>query len=241
MPYDTPDSKSLIRILYEDNHLLALEKPAGIPSQATPDGRPGMEDMGRAFIEKRDKKPGRAFLHTIHRLDGASSGILLLAKTSKALSRLSEELRSGRVVKRYFAIVEGTPSFSSGEILVDWMCHGDSCATPASQKEGGKRAELKILETTTLYPNNLTLLHIELLSGRYHQIRFQLSQRSYPIVGDTRYRSHRAYQKGKILLHHTYLSFNHPTRQVPIHIHSLPSWQSSLSRTGCEDGIPKIG
>lgn len=212
-------------ILFEDSHLLLVEKPAGMPSQMTPDGRSGAEDLLRAMIEKRDNKPGRAYLHTVHRLDSAVSGILLLAKSSKALSRLSQEVREQHIKKLYVGVVEGKPTFSKGELLVDYIRHGDKRALASNPKDGGKKAELRILKTLPL-PNNTTLVLIELLSGRYHQIRFQLSVRGYPLVGDTAYGSTRSYQKGTILLHNTAVTFMHPTLKKEIHIQSIPFWPS---------------
>ena len=210
----------MLPILYEDNHLIAIDKPSGLPSQATPDGRKGAEDLIREFIEKRDNKPGKAFLHVVHRLDTVCSGILLLAKTSKALSRLSEAIREKTVHKRYLALIEG--SFKpENERLVDYIQHGSN---KAFSSEEGKKAELLILKALLL-PTNTTLLFIELLTGRYHQIRFQLSQRGFPIVGDNKYGAKTFRKQGEICLHHTLLSFPHPTLKHTLTIQSLPQWE----------------
>ena len=210
----------MLPILYEDNHLIAVEKPSGLPSQITPDGRKGAEDIVREFIEVRDEKPGKAFVHVVHRLDTAASGILLLAKTSKALSRLSEAIRKKKIKKRYLALVEGI--FNTHEKkLTDYMQHSSRKAIAANEE--GKKAELEIVNSRPI-AGNKTLLLIELITGRYHQIRFQLSQRNYPIVGDTKYGSH-IYKDGVIYLHHTLLSFPHPTLKQEVILRSLPHWE----------------
>lgn len=215
-------------ILFEDSHVLVVEKPAGMPSQMTPDGRPGAEDLLRAMIETRDHKPGKAYLHVVHRLDGAVSGILLLAKSSKALSRLSEQVREHTMKKTYLGIVEGKSSFVEKELLVDYIDHGANKAIAKSLEKGGKKAELRILKSILL-PNNSSLIAVELLTGRYHQIRFQLSRRGYPLIGDTSYGSSRTYQKGKIQLHHSILTFTHPTLKKEMTILSTPPWTSLQS------------
>lgn len=210
----------MLPILYEDNHLIAVDKPAGLPSQTTPDGRKGVDDIMREFIAKRDNKPGKAFLHAVHRLDTVCSGILLLAKTSKALSRLSEAIREKTVHKRYLALVEGAfkPESTS---LIDYLHHGSN---KALSSEKGKKAELHILKSLIL-SNNTTLLLIELLTGRYHQIRCQLSQRGFPIVGDSKYGAKPCHKHGAIFLHHTLLSFPHRTLKQTIVVQSLPQWE----------------
>ena len=225
----------MLSILYEDNHVIAVEKPAGLPSQETPDKRKGAEDFVRELIEQRDKKPGKAFVHVVHRLDTASSGILLLAKTSKALSRLSESIREKQMKKKYLALVEGKMNVKPHEKFIDYMTHSSKKAV---QDSNGKKAELEILESR-IGPDGTTLLLIELITGRYHQIRFQLSQRGFPIVGDTKYGSKRS-GNGSIYLHHTFLSFPHPTLKQEITIESLPKWKeintsliSSLTKVGC--------
>lgn len=210
-------------ILFEDNHVLVVNKPAGLASQKTAQGTVGAEDLMKDFIKQRDNKQGNVFLHTVHRLDGTASGILLLAKSAKALSRLSEAVRERRLKKIYMAIVEGGQALYANQILIDFMAHGAMRAIKSSENVGQK-AELKILQKKEL-GNNKTLLVIKLITGRYHQIRFQLAQRAFPIVGDVKYGSKSTYGEGKIMLHHTYLSFPHPTIQKDIEIVSWPSWK----------------
>jgi len=217
----------MLPILFEDNHLIAVEKPSGLPSQLTPDGRKGAEDIVRELIEKREGKPGKAFVHVVHRLDTAASGILLLAKTSKALSRLSEAIREKKIQKRYVALVEGTMQVEKNKRFIDYMRHSSRKAAPSDTE--GKKAELEIIDSVLL-ADKTTLLLIELITGRYHQIRFQLSQRGFPIVGDTKYGSQKTYKPGKICLHHAFLSFPHPTLKNEITLHSLPHWNDSVSK-----------
>lgn len=215
-------------ILFEDSHLLIIEKPAGLPSQATPDGRVGAEDLIRTMIEQRDKKPGKAFLHVLHRLDGAVSGLLLFAKSSKALSRVTKEIREQKVEKFYVAVVEGQAPWTEGTLLLDFVAHSSHKAIAKSEKMGGKEAKLKIIRNIHLSENS-SLLLLKLETGRYHQIRFQLSKRGFPIVGDHLYGSTREYEKGKILLHHAIISFCHPVVKKTYTFSSIPPWPALRS------------
>ena len=210
-------------LLYEDNHLLAVEKPAGIPSQATPEGNLGVEDLLKTFLKERDHKPGNVFLHAVHRLDSSVSGILLFAKTSKALSRAHEMMRSHQMTKQYMGIIENGTQFHSGDILEDYLIHDDRKATKASSHNpAAKKATLTILDCIP-YETHF-LITLELITGRYHQIRCQLGARKAPIIGDTKYGSHIPYKQGQIMLHHSFLSFIHPTRKERIEVRSRPSW-----------------
>ena len=199
------------KILYEDNHLLALEKPAGLPTQPSGTESPSLETEGRAFIKKRDHKPGNVFLHAVHRLDSLASGIVLFAKTQKALSRLSAHMREHEFHKTYIALVEGQKAPSPGS-YVDFLVHGDHKALVVDPSyEGAKRSELVVVSTQPISPNRWKLT-IELLTGRYHQIRAQLASRGFPIVGDAKYGSSLAFSCNAIALHHSLLSFPSPLR-----------------------------
>ena len=209
-----------IKILYEDNHLLALDKPAGIPTQESGAPVNSLENEAKAFIKERDRKPGNVFLHPVHRLDSQSSGIVLFAKTQKALSRLSASMREKEFRKIYIAVVESQKAPEEGS-YVDFLLHGDHVALVADASENGaKHSELVVAAVQAIAPNQWRL-EIELLTGRYHQIRAQLASRGFPILGDKKYGSSVSYAPGAIALHHSRLSFPHPTLHKSVTIESF--------------------
>lgn len=190
-------------ILYCDNHLLAVNKPSGLPTQ----GDESLTTLAKAWVKEKFKKPGRVFLEPIHRLDKPVSGIVLFARTSKALSRLQEQQRARTIRKIYRARVEKAPQQQEATLEHN-IEHGDHRAHIL--KEGGKRA---ILHYKTVGKN---LLEIELLTGRYHQIRAQLSAIGCPIVGDAKYGAKS--KSDKISLHHARMEFVHPVKGEVISI-----------------------
>ncbi len=199
-----------IEILYEDNHILVLNKPSGLPTQPSPTAADSLETRAKAFIKDRDNKPGNVFLHAVHRLDSQASGIVLFAKSQKALSRLSAAVRSHRLHKEYIALVQGPTPPAIGT-LTSYLHHGDHRAEilPPSHPLA-KRSELAIISCSRHAPNQWKLT-IALLTGRYHQIRAQLASIGYPIIGDTKYGSTARFAANAIALHHSRLVFPHPT------------------------------
>ena len=204
-----------IDILYEDNHLLAVNKPAGLHTQSC--AAKNVEDLVKAFLKDRDHKRGNVFLHAIHRLDQPVGGIVLFAKSQKALTRLNASMREKAFRKEYEAVVERKkPALGP---LIDYLVHGDRRAHVADAKHpGAKRAELSITAVHAASPGRWKVT-LCLITGRYHQIRAQLAAQGMPIVGDTKYGGS-AQGQGVILLHHTRLSFPHPTTRVCITITS---------------------
>ena len=204
-----------LAVLFEDNHLLAVNKPAGVLTQPSDTVEDSVETRAKEWVRRVKEKPGAVFLHAVHRLDREVSGVVLFARTSKALSRLNEEMRSRRVEKIYHALVEGVPPRESG-VLEHWLVHGSHAAkvVPA----GSTGARLARLEYRALrHDDGLTLVEIRLETGRYHQIRAQLSEMGCPIAGDGRYGSRHA-TSGRIALHHRRLTFAHPVRKEPVGI-----------------------
>lgn len=186
----------LLKPIYCDNHLLVLNKPAGIPTQ------PDFHEAARAWVKEHFGKPGNVFLEPIHRIDRPVSGIVLFARTSKALSRLNEAMRERKMRKFYIAIVEG--QVPEEGVLEHYLIHGDF---RAHIDPSGKQA---ILNYRRLKVNEkYSLVEIELVTGRYHQIRAQFSAIGHPIVGDAKYGSSENYSQ--IALHHQMLQFEHPT------------------------------
>lgn len=217
-----------IKILFEDNHLLAVAKPSGLATQPSPTSKESLEDEVKAMIKARDQKKGGVFLHAVHRLDKATSGIVLFAKTQKALSRLMQAFREKTCEKEYLALVPNISFLKKATLpytLRDFLFHDDHKAIIVPQEySGAKEAILTISSIEPFTENNeeLYLLTILLHTGRYHQIRAQLSFHGAPIVGDIKYGSTIAYTQG-IALQHSRLAFSHPTRKERVSISLVSS------------------
>ena len=199
-------------VLYADNHLLAANKPADLLSQDSGTGRRNLEDWAREWVRADKNKVGAVFLNAVHRIDRAVSGVVLFARTSKALSRLNADIRQRNCKKTYHALVEGTPPKATGR-LVHWLAHENHRARVCREGEpGGKRA---VLAYRAIGPaiGKFQLLEIELETGRYHQIRAQLAAMGMPIAGDAKYGAKRKAPDGSIALHHRRLEIVHPTRK----------------------------
>ncbi len=194
-------------IVFCDNHLLVAAKPAGLLTQPDDTGSDSLEAFCKEWVKKEYHKPGNVFLHAIHRLDKPVSGLVLFARTSKALSRLNEQSRNQEIQRIYIAEVEGILSLKEGR-LDHYLIHGDHRAivAKASEKEA-KHARLtyKVLESKA----HSTVVSIELETGRYHQIRAQFSASGHPVVGDDRYGA-KTGDSQAMRLHCSQLSFEHP-------------------------------
>jgi 23S rRNA pseudouridine1911/1915/1917 synthase len=201
-------------ILYEDNHLLAVNKPAGILTQPSGTSQISLEALCKTYLKEKYGKPGNVFLEAVHRLDKPVSGIVLFARTSKALARLHALFREGKVVKIYQALVENTPHPSEG-ILEHYLLHEDHYARVVEANTPG--AQFCRLHYQLLHAREPGfLLEIELITGRYHQIRAQLAAIGLPIIGDERYGSKRRLSDNSIALHHSRLEFKHPITHVKL-------------------------
>lgn len=199
-------------VIYEDNHLLVVNKPPGL---ATVGVRP--EDMSlakaaKAYLKQRYRKPGNVFLGVVSRLDAPVSGVVVLARTSKAAARLSEQFRERDVAKLYWALVAGRVEPASGP-CVHWLRKDEArqrmCVVPAGTP-GALEARLKYRYLRAV-PRGC-LLEVELLTGRKHQIRVQLAAQGWPIIGDRKYGSREPFPVG-IALHSRSLTLRHPTRE----------------------------
>lgn len=192
--------KTEIKILYEDNHLIAVYKPAGTLVQGDSSGDRCLMDDVKEFIKKRDKKPGNVFLGLIHRLDRNVSGIVLFGKTSKGASRISEQFREHTVKKIYQAWVEGMLKEKKAT-LKDMI-----------KRDGEEQyAELSYNVVEEDRKENKSLLRIELKTGRHHQIRIQLSRLGHPILGDIAYGAKKAFSDQHIELSAVELHFTKAT------------------------------
>lgn len=200
-----------MKILYFDNHLVIAFKPFGIPTQKSMAHKDNLEDQVKEWLKKKYDKPGNVFLHAVHRLDLTTCGIVVLAKTEKALKRLNESIKKGDFKKTYFAVVEGSLKEDSGE-LVHYLKHENFKADISDvQKDGYKncKLEFEVLNRT----KGMTLLKIRLLTGRYHQIRGQFSYIGNPVVGDIKYGSKTSYGNNKIALIHKEVELFHPIKK----------------------------
>lgn len=198
----------MVEVLYVDNHILLVNKPADLATQPIPTSDESLELLCKEWIKEQYKKPGNVFLHAIHRLDKPVSGIVLFARTSKALSRLNESMRQHEMQKVYLALVEGHLKKSEGH-LEHYLVHGDHYAHLATEKTAGaKRASLKYVVKEE--KDDCTFLEITLETGRYHQIRAQMASIGHPVVGDSKYGSSKTYPKKGIALCHSQFSFPHP-------------------------------
>jgi 23S rRNA pseudouridine1911/1915/1917 synthase len=198
----------MVDVVFEDNHLLVLAKPPNLATQPALTHSDSLEDRAKAWIKSKYQKPGNVYLHAIHRLDTPVSGIVVFAKTSKALSRLQGKMREGETKKVYQAWVEGVIAQENGR-FEDWLIHGDFRALKGKEgDEGAKRCLL--IYRVEKRDKEKTLVEIELKTGRYHQIRAQFAFRGYPIWGDVKYGSRIPYPALGIALHHSSFTIPHP-------------------------------
>ncbi len=205
-------------IIYEDNHLMAVNKRCGDLVQPDPAGNSALENEVKEFIKRRDNKPGEVYLGVVHRIDRPVSGLVLFAKSSKALVRLNEMIRLRQIEKRYWAMVEGRPSMEPTELVHHIARDQKSNKSKAydSPKRDTKEARLRynVIGATV----NFTLVEVELITGRHHQILAQLSNIGCPIKGDLKYGSKRSNADGGIMLHSRSMTFMHPVRKEMITI-----------------------
>ena len=203
-------------ILYEDNHLLIVNKHCGDLVQPDPSGESALEDQIKAFVKRRDAKPGDVFLGVVHRLDRPVSGLVVFAKTSKALSRLNDMFRTGDVHKTYWAITKRRDIAPEGT-LTDWLTRNErqnKSYAHAKEVPGAKKAILKYKVRSV--SDNYMLLEVTLLTGRHHQIRCQLAHMGCPIKGDLKYGAPRSNPDGSISLHSRRVEFVHPVSKEQI-------------------------
>lgn len=211
---------SHLSVIYEDNHLIAVNKPSGWLVHGDETGDLTLGDLVKEYIKIRYDKPGDVFLGTIHRIDRPTSGTVIFARTSKALERMNKLFAEQKVKKTYYAIVRKRPEPIVGE-LVHWLLRDtDKNITraydaPSNRNKGAKEATLEYELAGEI--DHHYMLKINPHTGRQHQIRAQLSKFGCPILGDIKYGSERPHHDGRsIYLHCGSISFEHPTQKTPI-------------------------
>ena len=211
-----------ITVLFEDNHLIAVKKQPGDIIQSDQTGDQTLAEKVKYYIKKKYNKPGEVFLGIIHRIDRPVSGVVVFARTSKALSRMNELFREKQVKKEYWAVVDEKPPLESG-VLVNWLKKNhekNRSRAYESEVKNSKKAELKyeLLGRS----KNYYYLKITPFSGRHHQIRVQLSFMNCKIKGDVKYGAKRTNKDGSIHLLARSIEFNHPVKKEKIKISANP-------------------
>ncbi len=235
-----------LEVLFEDNHCLAVNKPAGLLSQGDVSGEPSLVDVVTSYLKTRYQKPGNVYVGLLHRLDRPTSGVVLLAKTSKAASRLSDQFRQGAITKVYWAIVEGCPPLRKG--------NGSTGSTRTAEPTEPAWLPRKAVRGRRLGSSSacwgggpgFSKLELRPSTGRSHQLRVQLAARGLPILGDGKYgaTSRLTALDGhlRIALHARGLTFNHPTRREAISVERrCRQTGPSLRQNRGNDGAAPIG
>jgi len=211
-------TKNNLQVLHEDNHLIIVSKRAGDIVQGDKTGDKPLSDVVKEYIKDKYNKPGAVFLGTVHRLDRPTSGVVIYARTSKALERLNKMLRDKTIKKTYWAVVKNTPKKESDTLINYLKKNPKNNKSTAYPKEiaGSKKAILHYQVKKRL--DNYSLLEIDLETGRHHQIRVQLSNIGSTIKGDLKYGAKRSNKDGSINLHARKIEFTHPVNKELIKI-----------------------
>ena len=219
-----------MKVLYEDNHIIIINKAAGEIVQGDKTGDKSLCDTMKAYIKEKYAKPGNVFIGLPHRLDRPVSGIVVFAKTSKALERLNRMFSEGNVKKIYWALTKGIPVPAEAE-LESWILRNEKMNKSFSYPKEVKGSKHAVLHyRLAAASQNYNLIEVELKTGRHHQIRCQLSSIGCPIKGDLKYGAQRSNPDGSISLHARYIEFTHPVSKELIAVTApLPDdrlWQS---------------
>ena len=215
-------NKGNLQVLFEDNHIIVTNKRAGDITQGDKTGDKPLSEVVKEYIKDKYNKPGKVFIGTVHRLDRPTSGIIIFARTSKALERLNKMLREKTIKKTYWAIVKNQPK-NKVDTLINFLkkdTKKNKSFVYNKEIDGSKKA---ILHYNTIKKlDNYSLIEVDLETGRHHQIRTQLSHIGCPIKGDLKYGSDRSNKDGSISLHARKINFIHPVTKEEINITSPP-------------------
>mgnify|MGYP000014323520 FL=1 len=211
-------NKNNLEVLFEDNHLVIVNKKSGDIVQGDKTGDKPLSDVVKEYIKEKYNKPGDVFLGVVHRLDRPTSGIIIFARTSKALDRLNKMLRDRVISKTYWAVIKNNPKKATDTLIHFLKKNPKNNKSTVFKKEtkGSKKAALHY--TTIKILENYSLLEIDLETGRHHQIRAQLSFIGSPIKGDLKYGASRSNKDGSIHLHARKINFTHPVSKKIITI-----------------------
>ena len=205
-------------VVYEDNHIIVVNKPASEIVQADKTGDTPLSETVKQYLKEKYQKPGNVFLGVTHRLDRPVSGLVIFAKTSKALTRLNEMFRAGEVKKTYWAVVKNAPKESEGE-LVHFLVRNEKQNKSYAYDKEVPNSKKAVLDYRLIgRSENYYLLEVDLKTGRHHQIRCQLAKMGCPIKGDLKYGSPRSNPDGSICLHARRVRFVHPVSKELIEL-----------------------
>lgn len=207
-----------LAVLYEDNHLLAINKPAGLPTMGALAGRTSAVHVAKEYLKQKHRKPGNVYLGVMSRLDSTVSGVLIFARTSKAAARLTAQFKAGTVEKVYWAVVEGDLTPPAGE-WTDFVFKDDRAQrmrVVSTARAGTQAASLRYRRLAAS-ADGATLVEVQLLTGRKHQIRVQFASRGLTILGDKKYQSAKLFPSG-IALHARRLIVEHPVSKESIEL-----------------------
>lgn len=218
-----------LKVLYDDNHIIVVEKPVNIPSQGDKTGDEDMLTIIKAYLKEKYQKQGDVYLGLVHRLDRPTGGVMVFAKTSKAASRLSEQIRDKKFHKKYLAIVDGKMENNKG-MFKDFLIKNEKTNTSKVVSKETKNAKEAILDYEVIKYNeeiNMSAVKVDLHTGRHHQIRVQFASRNHSLSGDQKYGTR---GRGKQLaLWAYYLSFEHPTKKEMMEFEDYPEKKGSWS------------
>ena len=205
-------------VVYEDNHIIVVNKTASEIVQADKTGDTPLSETVKQYLKEKYQKPGNVFLGVTHRLDRPVSGLVIFAKTSKALTRLNEMFRAGEVKKTYWAVVKNAPKESEGE-LVHFLVRNEKQNKSYAYDKELPNSNKAVLDSRLIgRSENYYLLEVDLKTGRHHQIRCQLAKMGCPIKGDLKYGSPRSNPDGSICLHARRVRFVHPVSKELIEL-----------------------
>lgn len=209
-----------LKVIYEDNHIIVVEKESGILSQGDNSQDIDMLTIVKKYIKEKYDKKGNVFLGLVHRLDTVTSGIMIFAKTSKSASRLSEQIRDKKIKKTYLAVIEENMEKKEGKFQ-DYLIKDSKKNIVSITKDENKGKNSILMYKVLNTKNGKSLVEVELLTGRSHQIRVQFSSRGYHIYGDAKYGAENK-DKKSIALHAYKLEINHPTKKEKMCFISIP-------------------
>ncbi len=222
-----------LNVIYEDNHIIVVEKPVNIPSQGDKTGDIDMLTLVKRYIKEKYNKPGEVYLGLVHRLDRPVGGVMVFARTSKAAARLSEQVRNKDFKKKYLVIVDGKFEKNKGT-LEDYLLKNEKTNTSKVVKEGTKNAKLAILDYEVLKYNeeiNLSVVKVNLHTGRHHQIRVQMANAGHSICGDQKYGTR---GRGKQICLWAYeLTILHPITKEEMTFKVLPEFIGGWKQLEC--------